>query len=133
MFLNVGKAGSDIAGASEAIARLISMILRMQSPVSQWDRLQEIENQLFGIGGRRSEGFGPNRVHSLPDAISQVIGEYLSGSASDTMEEIVQMEQEIRESLPLDQSLDFCPECGNMTLVSEEGCRKCRFCGYSEC
>jgi ribonucleoside-diphosphate reductase alpha chain len=28
---------------------------------------------------------------------------------------------------------DLCPECGQATLVNEEGCRKCYSCGYSEC
>jgi ribonucleoside-diphosphate reductase alpha chain len=28
---------------------------------------------------------------------------------------------------------DLCPECGEATLVNEEGCRKCYTCGYSEC
>ena len=28
---------------------------------------------------------------------------------------------------------DLCPECGEATLVNEEGCRKCYSCGYSEC
>ena len=28
---------------------------------------------------------------------------------------------------------DFCPECGNSTLVAEEGCYKCYNCGYSKC
>jgi len=28
---------------------------------------------------------------------------------------------------------DLCPECGQATLINEEGCRKCYTCGYSEC
>jgi ribonucleoside-diphosphate reductase alpha chain len=28
---------------------------------------------------------------------------------------------------------DFCPNCGQMALVNEEGCRKCYNCGYSSC
>ena len=28
---------------------------------------------------------------------------------------------------------DICPECGQATVISEEGCRKCYSCGYSEC
>jgi ribonucleoside-diphosphate reductase alpha chain len=28
---------------------------------------------------------------------------------------------------------DLCPECGEATMVNEEGCRKCYTCGYSEC
>jgi ribonucleoside-diphosphate reductase alpha chain len=28
---------------------------------------------------------------------------------------------------------DLCPDCGQASLVEEEGCRKCYSCGYSEC
>jgi len=28
---------------------------------------------------------------------------------------------------------DLCPECGEATVVNEEGCRKCYSCGFSEC
>jgi len=28
---------------------------------------------------------------------------------------------------------DLCPDCGNATLVWEEGCQKCHSCGFSEC
>ena len=28
---------------------------------------------------------------------------------------------------------DLCPECGQATVINEEGCRKCYTCGYSEC
>jgi ribonucleoside-diphosphate reductase alpha chain len=28
---------------------------------------------------------------------------------------------------------DLCPECGEAAVISEEGCRKCYNCGYSEC
>ncbi len=28
---------------------------------------------------------------------------------------------------------DLCPECGQASVVNEEGCRKCYSCGYSEC
>lgn len=28
---------------------------------------------------------------------------------------------------------DLCPECGEASMVNEEGCRKCYSCGYSEC
>ncbi len=28
---------------------------------------------------------------------------------------------------------DLCPECGEASMVNEEGCRKCYGCGYSEC
>ena len=28
---------------------------------------------------------------------------------------------------------DLCPECGSMSLVRQEGCKKCMACGYSAC
>ena len=77
VFLNVGKAGSDTAAVAEAIGRLISMILRLPSPLSPTERLQEVASQLIGIGGGRPMGFGRERVRSLPDAVAQVLTENL--------------------------------------------------------
>ncbi|HFD40769.1 MAG TPA: adenosylcobalamin-dependent ribonucleoside-diphosphate reductase, partial [Anaerolineae bacterium] len=51
VFANVGKAGSDTAAVAEAIGRLISLILRMPSPLSAQERLTEVIDQLSGIGG----------------------------------------------------------------------------------
>jgi len=31
------------------------------------------------------------------------------------------------------KNASVCPECGNMTLVEEEGCVKCHSCAYSRC
>ena len=28
---------------------------------------------------------------------------------------------------------DMCPECGTISLIRAEGCKKCLTCGYSEC
>ena len=79
VFLNVGKAGSDTAAVAEALGRIMSLVLRLPSPMSPTDRLKMVVDQLAGIGGGRSLGFGPNRVRSLPDGISQALAEYLSG------------------------------------------------------
>lgn len=142
VFINTAKAGSEIAAHSEAIGRLISYILRIASPVEPRKRLQTIMEQLGGIGGGRSLGFGPNRVRSLPDGIAKALDEYLY---------IRHWENEVPEenweqkapTLPLsglaypdssDRPIgELCPECGQASLVNEEGCRKCYSCGYSEC
>jgi len=147
VFINTAKAGSDTAAVSEAIGRLLSYTLRLASPIEPRERLQEIVHQLSGIGGGRPLGFGPNRVRSLPDGVSQALREYLEN----TLDEYTWREadrdngQEPGESLglPLDgpeeshQSSfkigDLCPDCGQAALVNEEGCRKCYACGYSEC
>ena len=73
IFINVGKAGSDVAAMAEALGRTISTALRFRGSLSAKDRVYEIAKQLSGIGGRRSVGFGPNKIRSLPDAISAAL------------------------------------------------------------
>ncbi|HEY3991581.1 MAG TPA: LAGLIDADG family homing endonuclease, partial [Ktedonobacteraceae bacterium] len=73
VFVNVGKAGSDIAALAEALGRLISLNLRVLSPLSQVDRAKEIAEQLRSIGGSRSVGFGAQQVRSLPDAVARAL------------------------------------------------------------
>ncbi len=141
VFINTAKAGSETAAVSEAIGRLISYILRIASPIPPRDRLTEIVNQLGGIGGGRSLGFGPHRVRSLPDGVGQVLNEYLKGDTDPVLlgktvsgnGQFVekQAEQDLNFSPP--KMGDLCPECGEATMVSEEGCRKCYTCGFSEC
>ncbi len=73
LFVNVGKAGSDVTAMAEALGRLISLILRISSPISPTERIHKVAAELIGIGGARSLGFGENRVRSLPDAIAKAI------------------------------------------------------------
>lgn len=73
LFINVGKAGSDVAAMAEALGRTISIALRFRGNLSSKDRAKEIAEQMAGIGGRRSVGYGPNKILSLPDAISMAI------------------------------------------------------------
>ncbi len=130
VFLNVGKAGSDTAAVSEALGRLMSLILRLPSTLSPQARLQQVMEQLAGIGGGRPMGFGADRVRSLPDAVAQVLAEYLGEALPNG--EGLQAEQ---MALPMDTARigDLCPECGQATFIAVEGCRKCYVCGFSEC
>lgn len=125
-FLNVGKAGSETSAVSEAMGRLISLILRMPSQIQPTDRLGWIVDELGGIGGGRPMGFGNHRVRSLPDGIAQVLAEHLAFHATPDPEE--------QPDTPGFGSIgDICPECGEATFLNVEGCRKCASCGYSEC
>ncbi|MDP2735110.1 MAG: ribonucleoside-diphosphate reductase, adenosylcobalamin-dependent, partial [bacterium] len=130
MFVNVGKAGSDISADAEAIGRLSSLVLRVDPGMKPKERLEAIVDQLEGIGGSRAVGFGAQKVRSLADGVAKVIKEYLGWK-----QEQAKMD-EIQPSLPvgkLEKIGDLCPTCGQATLVNEEGCRKCYSCGYSEC
>ena len=142
VFINTAKAGSETAAHSEAIGRLISYLLRIASPIEPNQRMRVIVDQLAGIGGGRSLGFGPNRVRSLPDGISKALDEYLhqrteAGESRPHAHQIVPEDQEELPGLSLPSGAhpigELCPECGQATLINEEGCRKCYTCGHSEC
>jgi ribonucleoside-diphosphate reductase alpha chain len=137
VFLNVGKAGSDTAAVAEALGRLISLVLRLPSAMDPLERLQNVAEQLSGIGGGRPMGFGPQRVRSLPDGIAQALIEYL-GQTSESLGENGGDRGGEHAGAPAAQQLplkigDLCPACGEATFVNEEGCRKCYSCGHSEC
>jgi len=148
MFVNTSKAGSETAAVSEALGRLISYILRLASPVPPSDRLTDVLRQLAGIGGGRQLGFGPKRVRSLPDGLSQVLEEYLNqrtlrltlqrhlpvaDEPGDNGHLVEIKTDELAPDQPALKIGDLCPECGQAAVVNEEGCRKCYACGYSEC
>lgn len=161
VFINVGKAGSDIAALSEALGRLISINLQLLSPLSQTDRAQEITHQLRSIGGSRSVGFGQQQVRSLPDAVARALELHMEAlHAAQDEQDPSQNEQApaINFAIPrvstnnvsaeehehagttapinlsqLRVTGNLCPECGCNTMVYEEGCRKCYSCGHSEC
>ncbi len=79
VFINVGNAGSDVAAWAEALGRLISLQLRIASPLSPAERAREIVDQLRGIGGSRAVGFGPDQIRSLPDAVARALELHLEG------------------------------------------------------
>ncbi|MCK5054469.1 MAG: ribonucleoside-diphosphate reductase, adenosylcobalamin-dependent, partial [Anaerolineales bacterium] len=131
IFITTAKAGSETAAVSEAIGRLISYLLRVASPVPPRDRLGEVVRQLAGIGGGRPTGFGPNRVLSLPDGLARALAAYLEETPEIIPGHLIhEASQEAQLTMRIG---DLCPECGAAALVSEEGCRKCYACGFSEC
>lgn len=148
IFINIGKAGSDITAMAAALGRTISSSLRFRSNLSPKERAKEIADQLSGIGGRRSVGFGPNRVRSLPDAVAMALATHFefntvgNGNGNGHSHAHLDFEdEEARESShPMmfaattdSIEADLCPECGEHSLILEEGCAKCYSCGHSEC
>jgi ribonucleoside-diphosphate reductase alpha chain len=158
VFVNVGKAGSDIAALAEAVGRLASLSLRLDSPLSQNERAREIARQLKSIGGSASVGFGVQRVRSLPDAVARSIDQHFASELG----EQGGVGQEASGNgagghvnggngggngaggngapglnpMMMAQytvSGNLCSHCGNNTMIYEEGCKKCASCGHSEC
>lgn len=160
VFVNIGKAGSDVAALAEALGRLISLHLRIDSPISQNQRAEEISRQLRAIGGSTSIGFGAGRVRSLPDAVARAIDLHLASLSSESESQVPEQPAHAVEETPpanggnghalnnggshlpgLNPMMlapysvtgNLCTQCGNNTMRYEEGCKKCVSCGYSEC
>jgi len=126
VFVQVGKGGSDTMAVAEALGRLISLVLRLPSPLSSQRRLEEVISQLSRIGGGQPTGFGLAKILSLPDALARTLAEHI-GQVKPVSE------------LPVvagngkKQIGDLCKECGQATFIYEEGCKKCLSCGFNEC
>ncbi len=138
VFVNVAKVGSDVAADAEGLGRLISLILRMPSPLSPTDRVKSVIAQLRGIGSGRQQGFGKQRVMSLPDAVAQALEEHIGRQEEDELPNLPDEDEESGAkqyalSFTPGPQADICPMCGNATLLFIEGCKTCHICGYSEC
>ena len=112
LFNIMGKAGGCAASQCEAIGRLVSLCWR--SGVEP----NEIVHQLIGISCHKQYGFGKDKVLSCADAIAKAIKLF--------------QEPGKMETIRVTNQCGACPECGS-SMDYEEGCVKCRSCGYSEC
>jgi len=74
-----------------------------------------------------SEEFG----YSLPNGNSDI----WNSNGKDTGNPAVDQGKSSLENVPPKSfgNTDMCPDCGNYSLVKEEGCAKCYLCGYSVC
>lgn len=82
VFLNVGKAGSETYATAEALGRLISLALRLNSPVSRSERALEIADQLEHIGAMANGTGQP----SIPDTLARVLREALTEPSTSSPE-----------------------------------------------
>jgi ribonucleoside-diphosphate reductase alpha chain len=136
VFNQMGKAGGCAASQSEAIGRLVSLALR--SGVQP----ENIIKQLKGISCHLpSWGGNGGKILSCADAVSKAIEWYLEnfeamfpgvpkpGAAA------APAKAAKRPALPGDEeeiARGACPDCGSQ-VERQEGCLKCRSCGFSEC
>ncbi len=117
VFATIGKSGRSTTAKTEAIGRLVSLALRSGVKV------ENIVEQLKGIGGEHPVFQNGGLVLSIPDAISRVLEKrYLhkeNGKAGT---------KRYGNSLMGEK----CPECGQK-ISFEEGCLTCHFCGFTKC
>lgn len=157
VFINVGKAGTDVYAMATGLGRTISLALRFATSLSPQEKIKELIDQLSGIGGARSLGFGKEKIRSLPDAVAKVLSMHfkmngyshadipganghsngqVKPTATTTPTNPTLVTQTTQPSLmehSATDKYDLCPSCGEASLVHEEGCTKCYSCGYSAC
>lgn len=143
VFINVGKAGTHALADAEAIGRLISLSLRIPSPFPAKALAEAVVEQLAGIGGAETVGFGNGKVRSLADGVAKILRLHLNGGEEvktnghvleSPLKEELELFQAQQVALPLTQKRhDLCSDCGQATMVLEEGCSKCYSCGASKC
>jgi ribonucleoside-diphosphate reductase alpha chain len=159
VFVNVGKAGSDVFAMSEALGRVTTLFLRFgEVPGGNKEKL--LIKHLKGIGGSGAVGFGENRVESIGDAVAKAIETHMGfndHTSNDNLnnddnnednegQQKVEAAAKVREQKEIgffidnsaakrsaSDSLDLCPTCGSASLVNEENCKHCISCGYTRC
>ncbi|MDB5056220.1 MAG: ribonucleoside-diphosphate reductase [Bacilli bacterium] len=139
IFLNVGKAGSDVFAMSEALGRVCSLFLRYGD---HGNKVTLLVKHLKGIGGSGAIGFGANRVESIADAVAKSlelhddarhIDKHISVVHNPAINETASNAHN-ESSVPSGvKSKDICPSCGSISLINSEGCKNCANCGYSKC
>lgn len=157
VFVNAGKAGTDLMAMGEAVGRLASIALQRGAT------LDDLIDQLEGVG---NDGM---LMRSLPSAIAVALkadkaeearaalkfGEFARSVATFVAEDAsgryegkvtdltfmpTEEDEQFAASVLLGETQmpraaigDVCPECGGMSLIREEGCQKCHACGYAAC
>jgi ribonucleoside-diphosphate reductase alpha chain len=154
IFLNVGKAGSDVFAMSEALGRVCSLFLRYGD---HGDKVKLLVKHLKGIGGSGAIGFGNNRVESIADAVAKALEQHdeVMNEQDDARNYVTATSEVLdapvsapmaapssqasssghghSESATSAASKDLCPSCGSASLINSEGCKNCANCGYSRC
>lgn len=128
VFTKLSKSGSDANADAEALGRVISYCLRMPSSIPETARIEQMIEQLRGIGGSRDIGYGARRIRSMPDAVGAALEVYM-GTRGDRTE--MAENHQAESASPARGSGNLCPECGSPT-IKQEGCEKCS-CGWSGC
>ncbi|OOC62679.1 ribonucleoside-diphosphate reductase, adenosylcobalamin-dependent [Paenibacillus ihbetae] len=152
IFLNVGKAGSDVFAMAEALGRVCSLFLRYGD---HGNKVELLIKHLKGIGGTGAIGFGANRVESIADAVAKALETHVANGAPDHDHDPAPVAATMAPAEPAvashgapaadhghgghgahaggSMSLDLCPSCGGASLINIEGCKTCGNCGYSKC
>jgi ribonucleoside-diphosphate reductase alpha chain len=155
VWLDSSRGGTAVNADTEAIGRLASLVLRLDSPVSPARRIQLIADQLGGIGGGDSIGLGSKKIRSLPDGLANALRRLLKTLHKEPTDSATTLvtpppapvapqngsngttgkngSNGTQQALTFVSPADICPDCHQVSLVHAEGCDTCNNCGFSRC
>lgn len=148
VFVRLSKSGSDVDADTDAIGRLISLVLRLNSEIPTRRRLELVIEQLTGIASNQSYGFGKNKVRSVPDGIARCLGSMLEkisvmenflsfinvkNPGDDQAPPAPAASEPVSSGSKKGRFLQTCPQCSCVTAVRADGCFKCLSCDFSVC
>jgi ribonucleoside-diphosphate reductase alpha chain len=111
VFAQIGKSGFSTMADTEAVCRMISLALRSGLDVD------DIIEQLLGIGGASPVYQNGGLIMSIPDAIAKVLKKHFGNGKRDRYAQ---------------STYDVCPDCGGRVQY-DSGCVVCPSCGFSKC
>jgi ribonucleoside-diphosphate reductase alpha chain len=128
VFANIPPLGTEIAGLTAVIGILLSKYLETGG------KAEKILKHLNSVKGDKPLGFGPNRVESIPHALSQILREHLKKHGHLTLNGngngAVTANPESRA--PEISESATCPKCYSTNVEFVSGCKEptCFDCGY---
>ncbi|MBC8526969.1 MAG: vitamin B12-dependent ribonucleotide reductase [Candidatus Cloacimonetes bacterium] len=129
VFTQMGKVGGCASAQLEAIARLISLVLRSNI------KMESIIKQLRSIRCPSPMWSNGSMTLSCADGIAKALEEFIAQDGNG-LKEVGRKEKGKRERVntsPISTGLGaICPECGT-ALEFKEGCKTCPICGWSKC
>ncbi|MEM4336563.1 MAG: adenosylcobalamin-dependent ribonucleoside-diphosphate reductase [Candidatus Woesearchaeota archaeon] len=126
IFINANFFDNETSGAIAAFA--ISASKRLRSGTTTPEEIAEEIQNLPGGEPTVDNGFGPEKSYinrSIWDGIGKALKDFEPPTKS-TGE--IKKEKPEREK----KNFGYCNNCGNYSVVHEEGCQHCINCGYSE-
>jgi ribonucleoside-diphosphate reductase alpha chain len=135
VFVHTTPIGTEISGLTAMMGILLSKYLENGGDVA------EVRKHLNSIKSDRPYGFGPNRIESIPHAVSVAISRFLQQhgrkeSNDPTKQATLPAALPALAAAPAEKDEHgYCPKCYSPNIAYTNGCSgpTCYECGYSEC
>ncbi|MDO8661348.1 MAG: hypothetical protein Q7K43_05650, partial [Candidatus Woesearchaeota archaeon] len=136
LFTSTTPVGTEVAGLTTALGIMISKYLEAGGDVN------EIRRQLNSIKSDKPFGFGPNRVESMPHAISVCLTKFLAQHGQLKGQQVLMQTNTNQlnnvaehQSTSAQDRKEHCPKCYSPNIAYVSGCSgpTCYECGHSEC